>query len=416
MTAQDFFIIFLIFFILHELIEFSLDYLNYKNVKNKASSIPEFYKDKISQETYNKSTNYTLEKMRFSFVLSLIKIPIIFIAIQSSFFNQIEIFLLQFFKTGTYTFSVIYCFSIAILLLLMQIPSSIYNNFVIESKYGFNKMTAKTYIQDLIKSLLLSAILGLPILYLVFWLYSKMGNHWWIYSFVALFLFQFFIAAIYPVFLAPIFNKFIPLEDGSLKDSILSIAKKINFKLSGIYTIDGSKRSAHSNAYFAGMGRFRRIVLFDTIREQLDQDEIISVLAHEMGHNKKRHVQKQMVLSLFLGFISFWILSWLIDWQVFYDAFKAGEAAIHKGLVLFALFSGYFTFILTPLQNYISRKNEYEADAFSVEVTGKKEPMASSLIKLSKENLSNLNPHRFYSFYHYSHPTAKERVEAIQKI
>jgi STE24 endopeptidase len=203
------------------------------------------------------------------------------------------------------------------------------------------------------------------------------------------------------------------LEEGELKNAILRRAQDVRFKMAGIFTIDGSKRSSHSNAYFAGMGRFRRIVLFDTIRDQMTEAEIIAVLAHEMGHNVKKHVQRQMILSFLFTLVGFWLLSVLLNWNSFFETFNAGPAAPYKAVVLFSLFSSHFTFFLTPLTNYLSRKHEFEADKFSVNTTGDRASMASSLTKLSKENLSNLTPHPWYSFYHYSHPTTLERVASI---
>ena len=199
-------------------------------------------------------------------------------------------------------------------------------------------MTAGIFISDLIKTLFLSAALGLPLLYLIFWLYQITGTYWWVWAFGALFGFQFLMAAVYPTLLAPLFNKFTPLAEGSLKENIVSLAQKIKFKMSGIYTIDGSKRSAHSNAYFAGMGKMRRIVLFDTLTGQLTEPEILAVLGHEMGHNKLRHVQKQMVLSFIVSFIGFWALSLIMTWEPFYALFRAGAPSAHKAIVLFSLF------------------------------------------------------------------------------
>lgn len=398
---------------LHEVIEWSLTLLNQNHVKKHQYQIPGFYQDKISPEEYQKSIAYTLEKSRFGLIVGALSLPVFWGAIFSGFFNQLDSWLTNLFYSTGLTHSVIYCLSLGVILMILSIPTSLYSHFVIEKKYGFNKMTYKTFALDLIKSLFLGALLGVPLLYLVFWLLKVSGTYWWVYAFLAVFGFELLIAAIYPTLLAPIFNKFIPLTEGSLKESILAIAKKINFKMSGIFTIDGSKRSSHSNAYFAGMGKMRRIVLFDTLLKQMNEKETLAVLAHEMGHNKKKHIQKQMIVSFIFSLIGFWILSVVINWEPFYEAFNAGSPAPHKALILFAICSGYFTFMLTPLMNYISRKNEYEADKFSVETTGDKESMTSSLIKLSKENLSNLTPHPWYSFYHYSHPTTLERVKAI---
>jgi STE24 endopeptidase len=241
------------------------------------------------------------------------------------------------------------------------------------------------------------------------------GNAWWFYAWAALTSFQILIAAVFPTFLAPIFNKFTPLADQELNDRIVELARRIRFKMTGVFTVDGSRRSGHSNAYFAGMGRFRRIVLFDTLMKQLTSDELIAVLAHEMGHNVKKHIVKSMLLSAALSLVGFYVLSLLITWSDFYTAFNVAKASPHAALVIFSITSETFTFFLTPIMNLWSRKNEFEADQFSIETTNNKAAMKNALIKLTEENLSNLAPHPAYSFYHYSHPTTPERALAIDK-
>lgn len=415
MISHWFFWLFLIVFILHELWEGGLVLLNIAHTKKHRNQMPEFYRGKIEPDRYAKSVAYTIDKARFGLIVSLVTIPILWAAILSGFFDFLDIRLSSLIPAGPLTHSVIYCAAVALIGMILKIPASLYSNFVLEAKYGFNKMTAKTFVVDFFKGLILSALLGIPLLYLVFWLYAKAGPLWWIWAFGAVFGFQFFMAAVYPVLLAPIFNKFIPLADGELKESILALARKIRFKLSGIFTIDGSRRSAHSNAYFAGMGRMRRIVLFDTLTTQMTNREILSVLAHEMGHNIKRHIVKFLAYSFFYSLAGFAVLGRLIDWEPFFAVFGAGAPAPHKALVLFGLFAGYFTFWLTPLWNAVSRRNEYESDRFSVETTGDKNGMTEALMKLTKENLSNLTPHPLYSFCHYSHPTTLERIRAIEQ-
>jgi len=414
MTEHWFFWIFVTAFIVHELVDFTLTYLNISYTKKHAGEIPDFFKDKISAKEYKKSVEYTLDKSKFGIVTSLFQIALIWFVILFGALSHLDTYLNHHLASDTVTYSVVYCLIVALALLLLQIPASLYSNFVLEEKYGFNKMTYKTYVVDLIKTIVLSLLLGVPLLYLIFWLYSQAGTFWWLYAFLALFGFELFIAAIYPMLLAPIFNKFTPLPDGELKESILSIAQKIKFKMAGIFTIDGSKRSSHSNAYFAGMGRMRRIVLFDTLMKTMNTSEITAVLAHEMGHNIKKHVQKFLILSFITTLISFWVLSLLMNWEPLFTTFGAGIPSPHKALIIFALFSGYFTFWMTPFTNLLSRKHEFEADRFSVETTHDANSMKSALLKLSRENLSNLTPHPLYSFYHYSHPTTAERIKAVE--
>lgn len=405
--------LFLIFYSTHKIVELGLNALNLRHLEKHRSEIPGPFREWIDAEGYQKSIAYTRDRLKFEVFMALIDIPITLVLIFSGFFGWLDQ-TLQSFSLQGYSLAITYCFAVGILLSLLKLPSSLYSQFVIEARYGFNKMTFGLFIKDLIKGIVLSLVFGVPLLLLVFWFYEKAGSVWWVYAFTALSLFQLFIAAVYPTLLAPLFNKFTPLADGNLKDSIYTLAKQISFSLSGIYTIDGSKRSAHSNAYFAGMGKMRRIVLFDTLMKQLTEPEIIAVLGHEMGHNKLKHVQKQLVFGALISFLSFWILSRAMTWPALYTAFHAGAPAAYKAFVLFTLFSGVFTFWLTPITHYFSRKYEYEADQFSKQVTGKPEDLATSLIKMSKENLSNLTPHPLYSAYHYTHPTTLERITALK--
>lgn len=414
--ANTFFWIFLILFFSHHILETGLSLLNNSYTQKQKNKIPDYFKDKIDNNRYQRSIEYTLERSRFGLALRWIQVPLIWGILLLGGFSFLNDQLASVFESGTLTHSVAYCATVGLILMAARIPPSLYSNFVIEKRYGFNKMTLKTFVLDLIKSLLLGTALGIPLLYLVFWLYEVSGPSWWFWAFLAFFAFELFIAAIYPTLLAPLFNKFTPLPDGELKEKIMALAKKIGFQMSGIYTIDSSRRSSHSNAYFAGMGKFRRIVLFDTLQSQLTPAEILSVLGHEMGHNKRRHIQKQLILNSLLSLIGFWTLSLVIEWEPLYAAFRAGPSAPHKALILFSLFGRHFTFFLTPLFNYLSRKYEYEADRFSIDVVQDKESMASSLVKLSRENLSNLTPHPLYSFYHYSHPTTLERIQAMENL
>lgn len=415
MTHSSFFWIFLSFYLLHQTVEIALLLLNRRHLQRNRHEVPLHFREKISLETYQKTIQYNLDRLRFGLLTDLLAIAMTWFALASGVFSKIELLIPSTFSSSSLTYSVLYCSLVGLGLLILQIPASIYSNFVLEAKYGFNRMTAPIFLIDLVKSLVLGALFGVPLLYLLFYLYQRAEAGWWLWGFCAFFGFQLFLAAIFPTFLAPLFNKFTPLQEGSLKEAILKIAQRIQFKLSGIFVIDGSKRSSHSNAYFAGLGRFRRIVLFDTLVNDFSEPEIVAVIAHEMGHNKKRHIQKQLLFSLIATLAGFYLLSLAIDWRPFYQAFNAGAPAPHKALILLSLFAGHFTFFLTPFSNWLSRKYEYEADRFSVETTRDPSSMSSSLVKLSEKNLSNLTPHPLYSFYHYTHPTTLERIQAIEK-
>lgn len=410
-----FFWIFLGFYLAHETLHFVLEWLNFSHVKKQAEC-PEFYKASISDSVFAKSKAYTLEKIRFGMTEHLAMLPFFWLLILRNGFNTFDYYAATHAGYGTLGHSVLFCIYLALYFGVVGMPFKIYSIFVIEEKFGFNKMTFGLFIKDLLKSLVLSALLGIPLLYLVFWFMRATGSYWWLWVWAAMIGFQLILVMVYPTFLAPLFNKFVPLPNGELKEKIDALAKKINFKMSGIFTIDGSRRSGHSNAYFAGIGKFRRIVLFDTLIKQLTTDELVAVLAHEMGHNVKRHITKFMILSSVMSLVGFYVLSLLIHWPPFYAAFNISEPSSHAALALFAIVSETFTFMLHPLMNALSRKNEYEADRFSVETSRDAEAMKGALTKLTRDNLSNLTPHKAYSFYHYSHPTTVERVEAIDKL
>jgi STE24 endopeptidase len=240
------------------------------------------------------------------------------------------------------------------------------------------------------------------------------GSYWWLYAFAFLATVQLLLMYLYPVFIAPLFNTFTPLEEGSLKDQIFSLAEKIGFKTSGIFIMDGSKRSSHGNAYFTGFGAIKRIVLFDTLIENLSEPQAISVLAHEMGHERKGHIKKTLVISLITTCLGFWVLSLFINYQPFYQAFGFPTKSYHAALVIFAFASSPITYFLSPLFSLLSRKHEYEADRFAIDAVGGCDDLCEALLSLSKNSLSNLTPHPWYSFFHYSHPTLTERLQAMR--
>jgi STE24 endopeptidase len=311
----------------------------------------------------------------------------------------------------------LYLAAVSVVFFLVSLPFSLYSTFVIEQKYGFNRMTLKLWLVDLAKSILLSLLIGGPILAAVLWFMNRhLLGLWWLYVWILLSFVQIFIAAIFPVFLLPLFNKLTPLEEGGLKQQILALAQKINFRLSGIYTMDGSKRSTHSNAFFAGLGKLRRIVLFDTLVKSLTEPELLAVLAHEMGHNVKKHVRTGLLISSVVSLAALYVLSFLVNKPWFYEAFQFAQPSAYAALLIFMKTSGAFTFFLSPLSSILSRKHEYEADRFAAEVMEKPEPMIQGLVKLTRDNLSNLTPHPWYSFFYYSHPTVMERIRALEGV
>jgi len=301
-----------------------------------------------------------------------------------------------------------------LLLTLASLPTDLYSTFGLEARFGFNKTTVRLYVTDRLKGLILGLVIGVPFLWVILWLMDVMGAYWWLWAFGFMTAFQLVMIVIFPALIAPWFNKFEPLKDGEFRERILALASQLGFQTSGIFTMDGSKRSAHSNAYFTGIGKAKRIVLFDTLIEQMTMEQGLAVLAHEMGHYKMKHIRRMLLVQTVFLFVGLYLLSWLLNAPWFFSAFGLTPSN-HAALVLFSIVSGPATFYLGPLMNRLSRHHEYEADRFAAKTLGEGKPMEEALINLTVKNLSNLNPHPWYSAYHYSHPTPAERISAIRQ-
>lgn len=392
-----------------------LDLLNLNSIKKHRGDVPEMYKSFMDSAAYNKALSYTADKIKFSIFESAC--TAVFLALVVALWVLPKLF-----DVGMDTFGVslwgqaITLIFIAVLLSLPELPFELYSQFVIEQEYGFNKSTIKLWFIDKIKGLIVGLILGAPIITLILWFSQTFKSTWWIWGFVAVALFQVLMIIIYPRFIVPIFNKLEDLPEGELREKLFAIAEKGDFKASKIQVIDGSKRSSHSNAYFTGLGRFRRIVLFDTLISQLTNNELEAVLAHEIGHYKKGHIVKMICMSFAMTFLMFGVIGYLSQSAWFYEGFGFCEASgFGPVLLMFSMFSGLFTFWLNPILNALSRKHEYEADKFASNLCESPDYLCSALKKLHKENLGNPVPHPVYSAFYYSHPTLAERIDALQK-
>lgn len=409
-----FFIVFTCFYLSYLFVEICLDIMNLRFI-DQSKRIPELFKNVYNEDDINKSISYTKAKTYFKIMGLMIKTLILFTMILTGFFGALDQWLSYMIKDD-FMRGIIYPFAVGLVFYIIGLPQSYYYQFKLEERFGFNRMSIKTFITDQLKALIIGLILGIPLLASLLWIINQTGSYWWVFGFILVMTFQLLTAAVYPVLLAPIFNKFMPLPDGELKDGIEKLTKNLHFRIAGVFTMDGSKRSSHSNAFFSGLGSMRRIVLFDTLIKSHSHEEIIAVIAHEIGHNAKKHIQRSILLSSMVTFILFYLLSKAIVWPLFYEALGAYQPSIHVGLVLFALFSSIFMFPIAPLFTWLSRIHEYEADEFSIATTKNKEHLKTALIKLTKENLGNLNPHPWYSAYHYSHPTTIERIKAIDAL
>ena len=392
-------------------LELVLDFLNVRYLK---TDLPEEFEGYYDGEKYKKSQEYLRENTRFGMISDTIMTPIIIIFILVGGFNAVDRFARSF-QLGSIPTGLIFAGVLILAYHVIHIPFSIYGTFIIEEKYGFNKTTVKTFILDILKTWCLVAIIGSIILSVVLWFFEKAGGGAWLYCWAATILFQIFLLFIAPVAIMPLFNKYTPLEEGELKRSIEDYARLQDFKMKGIFTMDGSKRSTKSNAFFTGFGKFRRIVLFDTLLAKHSVEELVSVLAHEMGHYKKKHILKSIIISILTAGLMFFILSLFLNNRELFAAFKMDNTSIYASLFFFGFLYTPIEMIFSIFGNVLSRKHEYEADDYSVKTYGRPEAMIVALKKLSVENLSNLTPHPLKVFLSYSHPPVLERIKAIRE-
>ncbi|MCL2506761.1 MAG: M48 family metallopeptidase [Endomicrobia bacterium] len=410
---MNIYMLIIVFFILAVyIVETIADLLNLKNVSNE---IPKEFEGYYDKEKYAKSQEYLIARTKISLNMATFFTVIQIMFITSGGFNYVDKFARSF-GLGEIMTGLIFAGILLAALELLKIPFSVYSTFVIEEKFGFNRTNIKTFISDLLKSWLVVAIIGAAVFSAVIWFFMYFGKFAWVYAFAAVAAFQLIITFVYPVVIMPLFNKFTPLEDGELKTSVEDYAKRENFKMKGLFKMDGSKRSTKSNAFFAGFGKFRRIVLFDTLIQKHTVEELTSVLAHEMGHFKLGHIIRGMIFSFVSLGITFFILSIFINAPWLYEAFLMQNKSVYAGIIFFGFLYMPISFLIGIVSSYYSRKHEYAADAYAVTTYKKPQAMADALKKLSVDNLSNLHPHPFKVFLEYSHPPVLERINAISKI
>ncbi|MCK5188276.1 MAG: M48 family metalloprotease [Deltaproteobacteria bacterium] len=385
------------------------------NVKQTKTDLPEEFEGYYDAEKYKKAQNYLKENTRFGIIVDSITTPITVAFILIGGFNYVDQ-IARGFQISSIPTGLIFAGILMLASQILSIPFSIYSTFVIEEKYGFNLTTAKTFILDIIKSWFLTAIIGGIIFAVILWFFDRTGNMAWVYCWIVVVIFQIVLTFIAPVVILPLFNKFFPLEDGELKTSIESYAKSQDFKLKGVFKMDASKRSTKSNAFFTGFGKYRRIVLFDTLIKKHTVDELVSILAHEMGHYKKKHILKSIIISIMTTGLMFFILSLFINNEGLFQAFKMENTSIYASLFFFAFLYSPINMFISILSNILSRKHEYEADTYASETYGKFESMISALKKLTVDNLSNLTPHPLKVFLSYSHPPVLERIQSLRKM
>ena len=411
-------IIALVLILARAITEVWLSRLNQRHVHAHASEVPTAFQGIIDEATYRRSVDYTLAKSRFGDIANLFDAVVLIAVLFSGVLPW---------AFGSFTSSLgasIWAmagllFVVGVALSILGLPFAWYAQFKLEGRFGFNTSTMRTWVFDRVKGFLLALLLGYPLLALVLKLIDWAGAVWWLWAAAVVIAFQLLLLLVAPAIIMPLFNKFTPLPQGTLRERLFALAQRTDFPTRSIELMDGSKRSRHSNAFFTGFGRFRKIVLFDTLVAQLTEPELESVLAHEIGHYKKRHVLKLLGVSIAGVVAGFAAIAWLARQQWFYRAFgfehQAGFAAANvvPALLLFGLLAGTIIFWLSPFINSWSRRFEYEADAFARATVGEAQSIVHALRKLSEKNLSNLTPHPLYSAFYYSHPTLLERERAL---
>lgn len=405
---------YLIFILAVLLISYALDTIvALLNLRSLDPELPQEFIGTFDSEEYARSQEYTRTTTRFGIFQNSIMTPVTIIFILAGGFNWVDTLARSF---GLESISTGLIFTGLLLLLSgsISLPFSVYSTFVIEERFGFNKTTVKTFILDIIKSVLLSILIGAPVLAAILWFFALGGKLAWVYCWLIVVAFILIMQFLAPVLIMPLFNKFTPLEDGELKDRITRYARRENFRMKGIYTMDGSKRSTKLNAFFTGFGKFRRIVFFDTLIEKLSSGEIISVLAHEMGHYKKKHIFKMMAASIVQMGVMFYILSLFLENKGLFAAFRMEHVSIYASLIFFGFLYSPISMLLGIIGNWFSRKYEYEADLYAAKTTAGPDDLISGLKKLSVSNLSNLTPHPLHVFLNYSHPPVLKRILTLR--
>ena len=412
MENINFFAFFLSFLFIEQVIEIYLSFRNRISIKNNRNQVPDDFKETISLKDHQKAAEYQLTLIDFGFFFRIYGLLVLLLWTIGGYLSRLS-FYSSTLTNNDYLNGILLLLSIIVINLMLSLPVSLIRTFHIEDKYGFNNTTYKTFILDKLKGLILSSLIGLPIFIAVAYFINIFNNNWWIYSYILFMLFQFFLLWIYPTVIAPLFNKFIKLDDPAYEEKINSLLEKTEFEAKGLFVMDGSTRSNHGNAYFTGFGKNKRIVFYDTLLDTLKPGEVEAVLAHELGHYKLKHIQKSLLVSVITSLVGFYLLYSVFNVDSFFIGHGLDHLTTYSKIYLFYLVIGVYTFFTTPISSFYSRKREFESDDYSVKFTDGKH-MISALIKLIKDNASTLTPDNLYSSYYYSHPPASERINNIK--
>ena len=405
---HNFTLLFLAMLLISTIMRLYLSQRQINTVEKNRAQVPDTFADKISLEDHQKAADYTTTKVKFGRLPLFYEIVLLLIWTLGGGLEWLDQNIIAL-NYGPIVTGIAVILTFTFISSLLDLPFSLFNTFVIEEKFGFNRTTIKTFFIDMIKGSALGLVIGVPLLYVILWLMERSGDPWWIYTWLVISGFSLFMMWVYPTLIAPIFNKFEPLEEGETLNRIKSLLTRCGFNSDGIFVIDGSKRSSHGNAYFSGFGRNKRIVFFDTLLKMLNDDELEAVLAHELGHFKKKHIIKGMAISFTTTLVALAVLAWLMKADWFYNALGVSHTSTYMALLLFTLVMPVFTFAFQPLFSLFSRKNEFEADAFAAEQTDAKY-LIKALVDLYRENANTLTPDPLYSAFYDSHPPAPVRI------
>jgi STE24 endopeptidase len=411
---HSFTLLFLFFLVASVTVRLWLSQRQINHIQAHKNQVPEAFADKIKLEDHQNAAEYSCTKLRVGRVSLAWETTWLLIWTLGGGLSAIDI------AWANYALSpllngIAVIASLLILASAMDLPFSLYNTFVVEQKFGFNQTTWQTWVLDLLKASLLMLILGLPLIATILWLMNQAGQYWWLYAWLVWTSFSLLMIWAWPTFIAPLFNKFSALDDASLKARIDELLRRCGFHSQGVFVIDGSKRSAHGNAYFTGFGKNKRIVFYDTLLETLSEDEVEAVLAHELGHFKRHHIKKSLALSLLITLLGFALLAWLMQSPWFYTALGVENVSTHTALLLFVLVMPVFTYFISPLFSALSRKHEFEADEFAKSNSDYR-ALISALVNMYRDNASTLTPDPVHSMFYDSHPPASIRINHLKSV
>lgn len=414
MTSYQFTLLFLAALLLSTALRIWLDLRHMRHVLAHRAAVPGDFAGRIELADHRKAADYTAAKLRIGLIETGVDVAVLLALTLGGILSLIDQGL-RAWLGGGYAQGLALFACVGVIGFACGLPASLYRTFRIEARFGFNKLTWPLWFADLIKGAALTVLIGGPLLLAVLWLMDAMGKNWWLYVWLVWLGTNLLVLFLYPTVIAPLFNKFTPLADAALKDRIEALLLRCGFTAAGLFVMDGSKRSAHGNAYFTGFGRAKRIVFFDTLLEKLSAEEIEAVLAHELGHFRHRHVIKRIALSAALSLAFLWLLGQLIDQPWFFGGLGVGAGSTAMGLMLFSMVLPVFLFPLAPLTSALSRRHEYEADAYAASQTAAS-ALISALVKLYRDNAATLTPDPLHSLFHDSHPPASQRIARLNSL